>query len=223
MAILGLGWLAIKKMSTADPKNMKANMRKVGGVAAVGLGIILTLRGALPIAIPVFLFGLSLLGLGHLAGIQMPWESRTPGQKSQVRTSMLQMGLDHDSTDIEGTVLKGEFKGRALSSLQLDELLDLHGQCLAAGDQSPQLLEAYLDTKHPDWRDDYSGKTSDSSSVGKALDEKEALAILGLEKGASAKQIKTAHRALMKKYHPDHGGSDYLAARINEAKDLLLG
>ncbi len=51
----------------------------------------------------------------------------------------------------------------------------------------------------------------------------EAYQVLGLEPGASPEMIKDAYKRLMKKMHPDQGGTNYLAARINEAKDVLLG
>jgi DnaJ domain len=54
------------------------------------------------------------------------------------------------------------------------------------------------------------------------LPKAEALAILGLKEGATAEDVKQAHKRLMKDFHPDKGGTDYLASKINEAKDVLL-
>ncbi|MBN4046472.1 DnaJ domain-containing protein [bacterium AH-315-P15] len=54
------------------------------------------------------------------------------------------------------------------------------------------------------------------------MSENEACEVLGLPKDASSEEIRDAHKRLIKQYHPDHGGSDYLAAKINMAKDILL-
>lgn len=224
MIILGLIWFGIKKMAVANPKNLKTNLRKVGGVAAIALSIILTLKGGLIMAVPIFFVGLGLLGLGHLAGIDLPWSKKSAGQRSHVRTKVLLMELEHDSGQIEGEVLSGQFSGQQLRDLSFDDLLLLLGECVKAGDQSPQLLQAYLDTKHPEWSDGFEGvhHQGPPQSSGTEMSEQEALAILGLKAGASKRKITSAHRGLMKKYHPDQGGSDYLATKINEAKDVLI-
>jgi DnaJ-domain-containing protein 1 len=85
---------------------------------------------------------------------------------------------------------------------------------------------AYLDRRAPSWRDDVQADATtrepgSSWSSGKMTDE-EAYQILGVHPGASSADIGHAHRTLMKKLHPDQGGSTYLAARVNQAKDVLL-
>ena len=88
------------------------------------------------------------------------------------------------------------------------------------------LLETYLDRREPDWRAHAAGQGTDGAGqqagAGGAMDEATACSILGLSPGASADEIKAAHRRLMTKLHPDHGGSSYLAAQLNQAKDFLL-
>ncbi len=222
MAILGAAWLGIKYMAKANPASIKTNTRKAGGIAAVILGIILTLKGALPIAIPIFLFGLGLLGLGHLAGIELPWAKNKSGERSHIQTKVLVVDLEHDSGRMHGKILMGSFAGKTLEQLDQSQLLELMDECLAAGDQSPHLLQAYLDTIHPEWRQSYTGQGAKANSGIEGMDEAEALAILGIKAGAKESQIISAHRNLMKQYHPDHGGSDYLAAKINEAKEVLI-
>lgn len=93
--------------------------------------------------------------------------------------------------------------------------------------QPRDLFAAYFDRRAPGWREYAQGNAGAGagtrpSSRGK-MTEEEAYQILGVEPGASAEDIGRAYRALMKKLHPDQGGTTYLAARINEAKDVLLG
>ncbi len=221
--ILGLIWFGIKQMAAGSRKDLTTNLRKIVGVTAIALSFILTLRGGLIIAVPTFFAGLGLLGVGHLAGIDLPWSKKFAGGKSQLRTAMLLMELDRKNGSIEGGVLRGAFKGRQLNGLSLGELHQVLGECAAAGDQSPQLMQAFLDTHHPEWRSNYKGDANKTTAdSGGPMNRKEALAILGLKEGASKRKIVSAHRALMKKYHPDQGGSDYLATKINEAKDILV-
>jgi hypothetical protein len=152
---------------------------------------------------------------------------KTPGQKSEVRTEALRMELDHDSGDMEGQCLKGQFAGKALSSLGVDELLQLLKELRAIDHQGALLVEAYLDRRSPGWRDRRSddaareGSRPPRASRGRMTTE-EAFEVLGLEANAREAEIRAAHRRLMMKLHPDQGGTTYFACRINEAKDILL-
>lgn len=140
---------------------------------------------------------------------------------SRVETRWLRMILDHDSGRLDGEVLDGPFRGRTLSELSIDEARRLHHDI--RGDvQSCQLMEAWLDRVHPDWRDDESAPPPEPPPTSARMSRDEAYAILGLRPGAPADEIKAAHHRLMRTCHPDHGGSDWLAARLNQAKDVLL-
>jgi DnaJ domain len=153
--------------------------------------------------------------------------SRGGGQhSSEVVTDSLRMQLDHTTGELEGEILRGPFAGRSLESLGLAELLDLLAGCQRDDPRSVPLLETYLDRRQPDWRAHVAGEQTGASGqpagAGNAMDEATACSILGLAPGASVDEIKAAHRRLMTKLHPDHGGSSYLAAQLNQAKDLLL-
>ena len=141
------------------------------------------------------------------------------GQRTEVRTAFLQAWIDHGTGDVGGTVLSGRFSGRTLDSLGDTELLDLHLECSADAD-SLRVLEPYLDRRlGAEWRQARQpprGPRSDKT-------REEALAVLGLAEGASEDDDKAAHRRLIPRMHPDVGGSADLAARINRAKDVLLG
>ncbi|MDE0456550.1 MAG: molecular chaperone DnaJ [Chromatiales bacterium] len=143
----------------------------------------------------------------------------TPGQTSEVETEFLRMRLDHDTGEMDGTVLQGRYEGRALRGLGLPELLELLDEC-RADRKSMAVLEAYLDRVHEDWRGHRRpppGRSPDG------MNEDEARAVLGVGPDATREEIVQAHRRLMQRLHPDRGGSDYLAAKLNAAKDLLLG
>lgn len=141
------------------------------------------------------------------------------GRRSEVETSMLRMRLNHDTGAMSGQVRRGQFAGRQLEDLEQGELLTLWRECVAEDEQGARLLETYLDRLRPDWR----RAAGSSATSGETLTREQAYAILDLAPGADAEQIKEAHHRLMMKLHPDHGGSTFLAAQINRAKDILLG
>jgi hypothetical protein len=142
------------------------------------------------------------------------------GQRTETRTAYLQAWIDHATGDVGGSVLQGRFVGRTLDGLADAELVELHGEC-ARDPDSLKVLEAYLDRRlGTDWR-----RTQEAPPRNPRGDmtRQEALSVLGLVEGASADDIRTAHRRLIQRVHPDVGGSADLAARINRAKDVLLG
>ncbi len=152
----------------------------------------------------------------------------SPGQSSSIRTRMLHMTLDHDSGGMEGVVAEGRFQGRTLGEMAMADLLALWRECHASDAQSAAVLEAYLDRRHgAGWREAAGAGPSEGQGAGAApgapMTRDEAYDILGLGAGAAPEEIRRSHRRLMQKLHPDHGGSNYLAAKINQAKDLLLG
>jgi len=141
------------------------------------------------------------------------------GQRTEVRTAFLQAWIDHGTGDVGGAVLSGRFVGRILDSLADNELLDLHAEC-AADPDSIKVLEAYLDRRlGADWR---TARRPPPSGSRTGMSRDEALAVLGLAEGATSDEIRAAHRRLIQRMHPDVGGSADLAARINQAKDVLL-
>src|SRR6266581_2492550 len=189
------------------------------------------IKGELAVAVPLGIFGAGLLGwspfgtsgFGTIGGLFGGASSRrSPGQTSQVRSQFLDMQLDHDSGELSGQIVAGPNAGHALDEFDLSQLTAM----MAGFDaESVSLLESYLDRRFPAWRLDAQGNAAGGQSrpaaSGKMTDE-EAYQILGLQPGAGRDEISRAHRALMKKLHPDQGGSTYLATRVNEAKDTLL-
>jgi hypothetical protein len=196
----------------------------VGGLLVFGLRF-------LPSLLPE-LFGLAGVVITALIA---RWVRRLPpggfsspgrgAQRTEVQTAFLQAWIDHATGDVGGTVLAGRFTGRTLDGLSDPELIDLHGECATDGD-SLRILEAYLDRRlGTDWRSTGQPPPHGSSPRGPRTDmtREEALAVLGLAEGAREEEIKAAHRRLIQRMHPDVGGSADLAARINRAKDVLLG
>lgn len=143
---------------------------------------------------------------------------------STVETAYLRMRLDHDSGDISGEVIAGRFTGRPLARMEMEELTRLLTELRGLDRDSAVLLESYLNRVYPDgWED--AGETgsaegAEMSSGPMGIDE--ACRVLGLPRACTREQVVAAHRRLMQKLHPDRGGSDYLAAKINQAKDVLM-
>ncbi len=215
---------AFNAFSKADPKQAARLLRLMGGGAALIFAAFLLFRGEIGLAVPVGVFGLGLLGWVALWPASLAGRTRrSAGQVSRVRSAFFEMELDHDSGAMRGRILAGRHQGAALDALDLPTLIGLIGDIDA---DSRKLLMAYLDRREPRWREhaeqDATAGDGSGATFGGKMTEQEAYQILGLEPGAGAQEIARAHRSLMKKLHPDQGGSTYLAARINQAKDTLL-
>jgi hypothetical protein len=226
LALILVVWL-LKSFARSDPRYLIRIGRTAGGIVALAGAAFLGARGQVLLALPLGVTGLSLLGLqGWLpAGMRpYPWlfGEKSGGQVSRVRSNFVEMSLDHDTGAMTGVIVAGRLKGTSLDTLERSALVALLAEF---DEESRNLLGAYLDRRHPRWREDVddgaaTGRSSPTRS-GK-MTEEEAYQILGLAPGASADEIGRAHRSLMMKLHPDQGGSTYLAARVNEAKDVLL-
>lgn len=145
------------------------------------------------------------------------------GAQSVVETRFLRMTLDHASGEMAGQVLEGRFAGQEFEALSKQQLLTLLNDFVGEDDESAALLRAYLDrTYGTDWQE-ASRDDGDTDELFGEMTRSAAYAILGLEEGASKEQIIAAHGRLIQRLHPDRGGSTFLAAKINQARDLLLG
>lgn len=224
VALLGVLILLARWFVNADPRALAQGLR----IAAVAAGVLLlafVLVSGRWNLLPALLF------------TAVPWLSRMrglagafgggprPGQSSCVETRYLRMQLDHDSGEMGGEVLYGSFCGRRLGDMSFVEQVALLRECNAEDPQSARLLEAYMDRVHgTDWRQRAgAGEERGAGGDGAAMSREEAYQVLGLDPGASAEEIKAAYRRLISRIHPDTGGSAYLAAKLNQAREVLLG
>ncbi len=217
---LGMRWFV-----SADPARIAFAVTALAITIAVVVGLLLIVTGRVGM---LYMLGALLLPVAlawyrrrkaTAGGFSDPIGRRYGGGPSAVETAWLRMELDLQSERIDGQVKQGAFAGQRLSDLDDRQLLTLYRD--SGGDpDTTRLLEAYLDRRlGPDWRQ--AGRAGDPPRSG--MTREEALDILGLGPDASADDIKAAHRRLMAQLHPDRGGSTYLAAKINQARDFLLG
>ena len=220
-ALAVLLWMAQKYLQ-ADPRKLAAMAKPAAGTAVLGFAGFLALRGQYALAAPLAFVGFGLLGWVPFgpAGFGARTQKST-GQVSRVRSAFLDMELDHDTGAMRGVIVAGPRQGTRLDALDVDTLIGLFGEI---DEESRALLAAYLDRREAGWREHAQADAAAgrSSAPRGPMTHEEAYQILGLERGASTEDIVGAHRTLMKKLHPDLGGTNYLAARVNEAKDTLL-
>jgi len=218
LVLLLILW-AMNAFARADPRAVVRFAKVSGGTVALAGAATLAATGRVGLAVPLGLAGLTLLGLWP--GMSAFGRRARGGQTSRVRSAFLEMELDHDTGAMRGRILAGRHEGASLDALETTTLVGMLGEI---DEESRALLAAYLDRRTPGWREHAQGNAA--AGQGRTprgpMTQEEAYQILGLQPGASAEEIGHAHRALMKRLHPDQGGSNYLAARVNEAKDVLL-
>ena len=226
-ALLVILWF-LKLFSTADVQKFATMIRspalkkKAGGVGVLILASVLQARGQILIGVALDFLGLYLLGM--VPSLPAGWGARTQksgGQVSRVRSAFLEMEMDLDSGAMRGIIIAGPREGTRLESLDVPALVAFLAEI---DEESRALLAAYLDRRDPAWREHAQSDpaTGQGAAARGPMTHQEAYEVLGLQPGAKTEEIVSAHRTLMKRLHPDLGGTNYLAARINEAKDTLL-
>lgn len=221
IAALVILWYVKNAYEKADRATLQRAMKPLGGVATLALAVFLFMRGQGELALGVAGFGLYLMGvvkthkLGALFGNE---------PISHMRSAMIEIEVMRNG-ELRGSVLAGPMMGRPLEELSQDILLELRALCRREDPYGAQLLEAYLDRRFAGWR----AASQDDLNAGRevqrataSMTEEEAYEILGLTKAATREDITRAHRTLIKKLHPDHGGTTALAAKVNEAKSILM-
>lgn len=239
LVAVAVGIAAASWLARANPASVAKALRW----GAIGLGVVVTavLIAVRPQFLPfVLIFALPFFFWRRSRAGAPPWGRRRDGgaggaESSKVETAYLRMTLEHESGAMEGEVLRGRFAGRELRALGLDDLLALREECARDDPPSVRLVESYLErTFGTDWRTRAAGPDESTKREGTGEEARqppgptgmtraEALELLGLQEGADREAILAAWRRLIKAYHPDHGGSKYIAAKLNEAKRVLLG
>lgn len=222
------GFFLIRRLAGRSGTAAPRALAEAAVIAGIILVAILVWAGRLQSVWLLYISPLPMAAIGYMA-----WEKFSPGHgarksKSRIGTAYLKMVLDHDVGLFDGKVIKGVYRGMVLSAMTLEELRLLQVE-VSSDPDSVNVLNAYLDHAHAGARrNDSAGADANGNDrqthqqTNDAMSEEEARNLLGLSKGASAVDIKASHRRLIKQVHPDHGGTDYLAYKINEAKNLLL-
>jgi DnaJ-domain-containing protein 1 len=220
-AFVTIWWLS-KVFVRSNTKAVAKAIKIGGGVAALGAAVLLGMRGRFDMALLVGAGGAWALGWSGLHRLR-PWRKRGVDRISRFRSAMIEMEIDRRSGGISGSVLAGSLTGRNLGDLDQASLQALYAQCATLDPQGAALLEAYFDRRFPGWREHAEGnRNARTRPQPGAMSKEEAYQILGLQPGASIEEVREAYRRLMKKLHPDQGGTAHLAARVNLAREVLL-
>jgi hypothetical protein len=218
--------LLARVFAAADPRSLLTAGKWLLAALAASMVVLMLAsgRGSLLIAAAMLLLPFARQALRALGSARLTSRLHGWGQRSQVETRTLRMSLDHETGDLDGEVLTGASTGRRLSELGLTEILDLLHACSVADSASVPVLEAYLDRRFPDWRsNEDAGSTKTAAAEEALMSAEHARRILGVTADAGEEEIQAAYHRLIALVHPDRGGSGFLAAQVNRARDVLLG
>jgi len=212
--------VALFYMIFTQPAEKSATMLVNGGpILLIVIGALLTIFGRRVVGLPLIFIGITWWRRTRVLRPMTP----SGGRKSVVSTLHLEMELDHDTGELDGRVLTGTQEGTRLSSLSEEELVSLYLE-IRSDSESAALLESYLDRYFPEWQDRVQSRASgwNETSDSGEMTKQEAYQILGVTPDASREEILESWRRLIKRVHPDSGGSAFLATKINTAKSILL-
>jgi hypothetical protein len=225
-------WLLLygtRSFARANPVVLAAMLKRGGGILALLLAGVVVLHGRIDVALVLAVLGFWLIGISR--GTSIPLFRRAAkgaAGVSRVRSAIIEMELDRSTGEMRGMVLAGPEEGKTLDQLGRPQCEALYNLCTREDAEGARFLEVYFDRRFPGWRTTRDreqnagfGQSGRAARQG-AMSEDEAYEVLGLHKGASRDDVMRSHRSLIKKLHPDHGGSTDLAARVNEAKDVLM-
>ncbi len=197
-------------------------VRRMGGYVLIALAFVAAVRGRVELAI--LFSGIAFWFLDGVDGLVTRIRGAV-GRGSVRRPSIVLFEVLPDGRTVDGIVQIGPYAGRRLSDLPQAALIQILTVCRKVDRMAARRLQAYLDGRSAAGRVDAEGdshaRTRRPPKPG-AMTEQEAHQILGLQSGATLQQIRTAHRTLMKRWHPDQGGTVEGAARINAARDRLV-
>ncbi len=224
LAALGL---VVKFLLTTNPRGLAKFLRISACCFCAVAAIFLLITGRFALGLPLAFVAAALLrrwALPRLGPKLSQGPSQSTGNTSNVETKYLRLELDHDTGAMRGEVLRGKYIGHQFTDLKYEQIIELLVECQSYDDQSVQILEAYLDRSYgPEWRQQTESEYEGPRGGAGPMTIEEAREVLGLDKNPSKSEIREAHKRLMLKLHPDKGGSSYLAAKLNQAKDILLG
>jgi hypothetical protein len=205
---------------------LKRKWRQALGALLAGVGVYLAARGRWDMGLLIGGVGWFMVTGNPLPNLHpMAWIQSTLMGKVRPRS------LENVGEGETLTLTLGRYAGRTLDSLNKPDFIPMLNELARLDPSALPIIEKYLDGRFPGWREDMQanpnrwglgGGNGGGNDRRVSMSEDEAYEVLGLAPGAGAEAIRDAHRALIKKLHPDQGGSTYLAARVNDAKAVLM-